>query len=153
VEPDVTRGGGQGPYLAAVEAALAQVWARWEHLLDRLGGAVPAGQLRALLVIDASGASPVAWLAGALGISVSGADRLCDCLAAAGLVAWELAACTDQQLAVTVTEAGQRLAAWVRDQRRADLARGLAAMSAADKRALARGLSKLAAALEEQAPR
>lgn len=116
VEPDVIRDGGQGPCLGTVEAALAQVWGRWERLVDQLGGAVPAGQLRALLVIDASGTSPVARLAGALGMSVSGAGRLCDCLEGAGLVAWELAARSDPQIVVAATEAGQRLAAWGRDE-------------------------------------
>ena len=130
-----------------MEAALIEVWARWERVLGGLGGAVPAGQLRALLVIDASGGLPVAGLAEALGVSGSGASRLCDRLEAAGLVTWDLAGSSDQALMLAVTQAGQRLAGWVREQRRSDLARGLESMSTEGRQALARGLRELIAAL------
>ncbi len=145
--PDVSRDGGPGLDVGMVEAALIEVWARWERVLEGLGGAVPAGQLRALLVIDASGDLPVARLAEALGVSGSGASRLCDGLEAAGLVAWDLAGSSDQAFVLAVTEAGQRLAGWVREQRHGDLARGLESMSAEGRQALGRGLRELIAAL------
>ena len=145
--PDVTRDGGPGLDEGVVEAALTEVWVRWERVLEQLGGVVPAGQLRALLVIDVSGVLPMGWLAGALGISVSGVGKLCDRLEAAGLVAWELADGSDQQLAVAATAAGQRLARWLREQRRAALAHGLGSMSAESRQAVVRGGRELAAAL------
>lgn len=147
VGPDVTRDGGPGLVTGMVEAALAEVWARWERVLEGLGGAVPAGQLRALLVIDDCGVLPVAGLAEALGISGSAASRLCDRLEAAGLVAWDLAGNGDQALMLAVTQAGQRLAGWVREQRRSDLAHALESMSAEGRQALVRGLTELTAAL------
>jgi DNA-binding MarR family transcriptional regulator len=90
---------------------------------------------------------PVPRLAGALGMSSSGAGRLCDQLEGAGLGTWELDGGSGQEIALALTPAGQRLAAWIRDQRRADLTRGLESMSPEDRQALIRGLAELAAAL------
>jgi DNA-binding MarR family transcriptional regulator len=148
VEPDITRAGNSLELdLEVVEAAFTEVWARWERSLEELGGSVSASQLRAVLAIDVSGAAPVPRLAGALGMSSSGAARLCDQLEGAGLGAWKLDGGSGQESALAITPAGQRLASWVRDQRRADLTRGLESMSPQDRQALIRGLGELAAAL------
>lgn len=147
VRPDITRGGGPGLDVAVVEGALTEMWARWDRVLGELGGAIPAGQLQALLVIDGSGALLVPGLARQLGISVRAATRLCDHLAAAGLVTWERAGDSDRKLAIAVAGAGQRLVGWVRQQRRSDLTRTLEAMSAEGRQALIRGLKELAVEL------
>lgn len=147
MEPDVTRAGRPELDVAVAEAALTDVWARWERSLDELGGSVPASQLWAVLALDASGAVPVPRLARALGMSSSGAGRLGDPMEGAGLAAWERNG-SGQEITLAITAAGQRLAVWVRDQRRAARARGLESMSPQDRQALTRGLGKLAAALK-----
>jgi DNA-binding MarR family transcriptional regulator len=135
----------RGPDAAFVEAEFTRLWARLERAVEELGGTVPASQLRALLIIDDSGVLPPGRLAAALGISPSGVGRLCDRMAAAGLLRRELAAGTRRGIMLAATAAGQRLAAWIRRRRRAVLARELGSMSADGRQALARGLSELAA--------
>jgi DNA-binding MarR family transcriptional regulator len=137
-------GGASGRDVAFVEAKLTRVWARWERALSELGGTVPACELRALLIIDDSGALPPGRLAAALGISPSGANRLGNHMAAAGLLKWESAPGARLGVALAVTGAGRRLAEWIRERRRAVLARELRCMSADGRQALARGLSELA---------
>jgi DNA-binding MarR family transcriptional regulator len=132
------------PDVALVEAEFTRLWARWESAIEELGGAVPASQLRALLIIDDSGVLPPSQLAAALGTSLSVARTLCDRMAAAGLLRCELAAGTRREITLAATAAGQRLASWIRGRRRAVLARELGSMSADGRRALARGLGELA---------
>jgi len=132
LEQDIPQGAGQD--VTSMEAALTRVWARWERAVEQLGGAVPATQLRALLIIDDSGPLLPGQLAMALGTSVSGASRLSDRMTAAGLLGSGLA----------ITETGQRLASWIRERRRAVLIHELKSMSADGHQALACGLSELA---------
>jgi DNA-binding MarR family transcriptional regulator len=135
-----------GPDPAFVEAEFSRLWGRLERATDELSGTVPASQLRALLIIDDSGVLPPSRLAAALGMSQSGVGRLCDRMAAAGLLRRsELAAGTRREITLAATAAGQRLAGWIRGRRRAVLARELGSMSAAGRQALARGLGELAA--------
>ena len=137
-------GGDSGRDVAFVEAELTRVWARWERALAELGGTVPACQLRALLIIDDSGALPPGRLAAALGISPSRARRLADRMATAGLLRWVSAPSARLEITLAVTGAGRRLAGWIRERRRAVLAYELGHMSADGRQALARGLSELA---------
>ena len=130
--------------LAFAEAAFTRMWARWERVIGQLGGMVPATQLRALLIIDDSGSLTPGRLAVALGISPSGASRLSDRMVAAGLLGSQLAAGRPLEITLVVTEAGRRLAGWIRERRRAVLAHELESMSADGRQALARGLSELA---------
>ena len=149
---DIARDAGDcGPDAALAEAELTRLWAKWERAIEELGGTVPGNQLRALLIIDDSGVLPPSRLAAALGVSLSGASRLCDRMAAAGLLRCELAAGARREITLTATAAGQRLAGWIRGRRRAVLARELGSMSADGRRALARGLSELA--VRQVAPR
>jgi DNA-binding MarR family transcriptional regulator len=146
LERYITQDGGDcGPDAAFVEAEFTRLWARLERAVEELGGAVPASQLRALLIIDDSGVLPPSRLAAALGISPSGAGRLCDRMTAAGLLRRELAAGTRREITLAATAAGERLAGWIRGRRRAVLARQLRSMSADGRRALAQGLSELTA--------
>jgi DNA-binding MarR family transcriptional regulator len=145
LERDIAQDGGDcGPDAAFVEAEFTRLWTRLERAIEELGGTVPASQLRALLIIDDSGVLPPSRLATALGISQSGAGRLCDRMAAAGLLRHEQAAGTRREITLAATAAGHRLAAWIRGRRRAVLAHELGSMSTDGRQALARGLSELA---------
>ena len=130
--------------MALVEAEFTRLWARCERAVEELGGTVPAAQLRALLIIDDSGVLPPGRLAAALGISLSGAGRLYDRMTAAGLLRCEPAAGTRPEVTLAATEAGHRLAGWIRGRRRAVLARALGSMSADGRQGLVRGLGELA---------
>jgi DNA-binding MarR family transcriptional regulator len=145
LERDIARDGGDcGPDAAFVEAEFTRLWTRLERAIEEVDGTVPASQLRALLIIDDSGVLPASRLATALGISQSGVGRLCDRMAAAGLLRRDLAAGTRREITLAATAAGQRLAGWIRGRRRAVLAYELRSMSAAGRQALARGLGELA---------
>ena len=144
MERDIAQDGGNcGPDAAFVEAEFTRLWARLERAVEELGGTVPASQLRALLIIDDSGDLPPSRLAAALGISPSGAGRLYDRMAAAGLLRREQAAGTRREITLAATAAGHRLARWIRGRRRAVLAHELRSMSTDGRQALARGLSEL----------
>jgi DNA-binding MarR family transcriptional regulator len=136
--------GGSGQDAALAEAVFTRVWARWERAIEQLGDTIPATQLRALLMIDDSGPLTPGRLAMALGISPSGASRLSDRMAAAGLLGSELAAGRPVEITLAITETGRRLAVWIRERRRAVLAHELELMSADGRQALTRALSELA---------
>ncbi len=142
MEQEIPQGAGQD--VTSLEAALTRVWARWERAIEQLGGTVPATHLRVLLIIDDSGPLLPGQLALALGTSVAGASRLSDRMTAAGLLGSELAVGGPLEIRLAITEAGQRLASWIRERRRAVLTRELESMSADGHQALARGLSELA---------
>ncbi len=136
--------GGFGLDVALAEAEFARVWARWERAVEVLGGAVPASQLRALLIIDESGGLPLSRLARRLGISPSDGSGLGGRMVLAGLLRWGLAAVTGLESTLAVTASGHRLAGWIRERRRAVVAHELESMSPDSLRALVRGLSELA---------
>ena len=96
------------------------------------------------LIVDEAGAINLTKLASMLGASTSATSKLCDRLVAAGLLARQQAAASRREITLRSTESGQRVAQWVRDQRRAALDRTLAALSPEGRRDLARGLAELA---------
>ena len=104
---------------------------------------LPPAQVRALLVIEAAEDLNVTGLARALGTSPSATSRLCDRLVAAGLLARVPAADSRREILLRLTESGQRLAAWIRDQRRTALTRVLETISPRGRADLSRGLSEL----------
>ena len=106
---------------------------------------LPPAQVRALLIIEAADDLNVTGLARLLGASPSATSRLCDRLVAAGLLARVPAAASRREILLQLTESGQRLAAWIRDQRRAALLRVLEAISPGGRADLARGLSEVVA--------
>ena len=104
---------------------------------------VPPGQVRALLIIEATDDLNVTSLARLLGASPSATSRLCDRLVAAGLLVRLPAAASRREILLQLTESGQRLAAWIREQRQAALLRVLEEISPDGRVDLARGLSEV----------
>lgn len=139
--------GNTGLELAIVEAGFTWVWARWERAIEQIGGAVPAGQLRAVLLIDDAGVLPVGRLATALGLSASRTRSLCDLMETAGLLTYGAGPASDRGPGtnLTVTVAGQRLAGWIRNERREVVAEELETLSSAGRLALVAGLTELMA--------
>jgi DNA-binding MarR family transcriptional regulator len=129
----------------SVERGLTALLEACERAVEGIGSAVPSVQLRALLIIDRAGALNLNQLALGLGASASASSRLCDRMAAAGLLTRERAAGSRREIVLVLTESGRRLALWVRDQRRAALDDLLGAMGAEGREALLRGLRGLAA--------
>jgi DNA-binding MarR family transcriptional regulator len=119
-----------------------------ERAVEGIGSSVPSVQLRALLIIDRMGSLNLNQLASGLGASASASSRLCDRMAAAGLLTRERASGSRREIVLVLTESGRRLARWVREQRRAALDELLQAMGADGREALVRGLQELAAADE-----
>ena len=84
--------------------------------------------------------------------SASASSRLCDRMAAAGLLSRERAEGSRREmvlvlvLVLVLTESGRRLAGWVRERRRGALDDLLAAMGAEGREALIQGLRELSAA-------
>jgi DNA-binding MarR family transcriptional regulator len=129
--------------LERAEAGLSALLEAWQRALEELGAMVPAGQVRALLIIEATDDLNVTGLARLLGTSPSATSRLCDRLAAAGLLARMPAAASRREILLQLTESGQRLAAWIREHRRAALLRVLEGISPDGRADLARGLSEV----------
>ena len=130
--------------LGAAEAGLTLLLEAWERAVEEVGAAIPPVQLRALLIIERTGTLNLNKLAAALGASASATSRLCDRMEAAGLLTRDRAA-SRREIELIPTEAGDRLAAWVRDQRRGALADVLRGMSRPGRSALTAGLGELAA--------
>ena len=142
------RDGAQGPGVAPAdldraEAGLSVLLEAWQRAIEELGAMLPPAQVRALLVIEAAEDLNVTGLARMLGTSPSATSRLCDRLVAAGLVVRVPAAASRREILLRLTESGQRLTTWVRDQRRTALTRVLETISPSGRTDLARGLSEL----------
>ena len=129
--------------LERAEAGLAVLLEAWQRAIEELGAMLPPAQVRALLVIDAADDLNITGLARMLGASPSATSRLCDRLVAAGLVARVPAAASRREILLQLTESGQRLAAWIGDQRRTALIQVMEAISPGGRADLARGLSEL----------
>ena len=135
---------GEQAGLARAETGLSVLAEAWQRAVEQLGSVTPPAQLRALLIVDETGAINLTKLASMLGASTSATSKLCDRLVAAGLLAREQAAASRREITLRSTESGQRVAQWVRDQRRAALDRTLASLSPDGRRDLAQGLAELA---------
>jgi DNA-binding MarR family transcriptional regulator len=129
--------------LERAEAGLSVLFEAWQRAIEELGAMLPPAQVRALLAIEAQDDLNVTGLARALGASPSATSRLCDRLVAAGLLSRVPAAASRREILLQLTESGQRLAAWIRDQRKTALIRVLDAISEDGRADLVRGLSEL----------
>jgi len=129
--------------LQRAEAGLSVLLEAWQRAIEELGAMLPPVQVRALLIVDTRDSLNVTGLARMLGSSPSATSRLCDRLVAAGLLARVPAAASRREILLQLTDSGQRLAVWIRDERRTALARVLETISPAGRADLARGLSEL----------
>ena len=129
--------------LDRAEAGLSALLEAWQRAIEELGAMVPPAQVRALLIIEATDDLNVTGLARLLGASPSATSRLCDRLAAAGLLARLPAAASRREILLQLTESGQRLAVWVREQRRQALIQVLEQITPDGRADLARGLSEV----------
>jgi DNA-binding MarR family transcriptional regulator len=140
-------GSGNGQLkVGSVEGGLNVLLEACERAVEGIGSSVPSVQLRALLIIDGAGALNLNQLARGLGASASASSRLCDRMAAAGLLSRERAEGSRREIVLVLTESGRRLAGWVRERRRGALDDLLAAMGAEGREALIQGLRELSAA-------
>jgi DNA-binding MarR family transcriptional regulator len=144
----LNRDGSQRPGVAPAdldraEAGLSALLEVWQRAIEELGAMVPPAQVRALLIMEAADDLNVTGLARLLCTSPSATSRLCDRLAAAGLLVRLPATASRREIRLQLTESGQRLAAWVRGQRRAALSRVLEEISPDGRADLARGLSEM----------
>ena len=83
----------------------------------------------------------------ALGLSASRTRSLCDLMETAGLLAYGAGLASNSGAGITleVTVAGQRLAGWIRNERRVVVAEELEMLSSAGRLALVSGLTELTA--------
>ena len=129
--------------LERAEAGLSVLLEAWQRAIEELGAMLPPAQVRALLIVDPRDSLNVTGLARMLGSSPSATSRLCDRLVAAGLLARVPAAASRREILLQLTESGQRLAAWVREQRREALIQVLEQITPDGRADLARGLSEV----------
>jgi DNA-binding MarR family transcriptional regulator len=130
-------------------AGLSVLLEACDRAVEEFGSAVPAAQLRALLIMDRAGSLNLNRLARALDSSASATSRLADRMQAAGLLTRDRAAASRREIVLLPTESGRQLAEWVRSQRRAALGQVLESMSPDGREGLARGLAELAALAEQ----
>lgn len=116
--------------------ALSALGEAWEAAVDELGSTVPPAQLRALMAIAADPPLSMTTLARRLRASTSAASRLCDRLQQAGLIVRHSGQPDRRGVRLSVTPAGGKLAAWVRDQRQTRLVAVVARMTPAARGAL-----------------
>ncbi|MDQ3403302.1 MAG: MarR family transcriptional regulator [Actinomycetota bacterium] len=111
---------------------------------------IPATQLRALHIIEASEPINLTRLTEKLGTIPSSASRLCDRLQSAGLLDRRAATMDRREVELFLTGDGKRLLERLRAARQADLAHVLADMTTQGRAALLRGLREFAVAAERQ---
>jgi DNA-binding MarR family transcriptional regulator len=146
MEPDRVQHSGNGQLdVASVEAGFTALLEICDMAVEELGCAVPAAQVRALLIIDQAGGLNLERLARALGGSAAATSKLCERWVAAGLRPGARAAAGRREIMLLMTGSGRRMAGWVRGQRRAVVGQVLRSMSPDGRQALARGLRELAA--------
>jgi DNA-binding MarR family transcriptional regulator len=127
-----------------VEMGLAVLRKACDQAVDKLGGAVPGVQLRALLIFDDAGGSlDTRQLAAELTISGAAASKVCDRMQEAGLMTVE--ATSQGALCCVLTDSGTRLACWIKDRQRIALSKVVYSMRPSARDALIHGLRELAA--------
>lgn len=132
--------------VSSAEYGLSVLLEACDRAIEDVGPNVPPVQMRALLVVDQANGLNLNRLAGALAASASAVSRLCDRMQEAGLITRKAGAASRREITVMPTEAGRRLADWVRERRQAAISRLLEQMTSDGREALARGLGELASA-------
>ncbi|WP_053669967.1 MarR family winged helix-turn-helix transcriptional regulator [Streptomyces sp. NRRL B-1140] len=148
------KGPGEGPQAVAAQIAdavesLAELWsiAAQEASLR-----LSPHQLRALRTVQAAPGLNLTALADGLDIGLPTASRLCDRLAAAGLLERTPHPDTRREVQLWLTSHGQHVLCDVADRRAQALATALAAMEPAERTALSTGLRGFLAARDTVVP-
>ena len=131
---------------AAVEVAVAALLSVWDQTRERSAARLSAAQLRVLLVVERHDGINLRRLGSQLDMLLSSASRLCDRLAAAGMLEREPGRSDRREISLHLTEDGRSLLHRLRAQRRERLVAVLAAMSPGGQQALLRGLREFEAA-------
>jgi len=141
----LVQGGGDVPLAAdAAEAGFTVLLEIWHSAIEELVREMPPDQLRVLLIIDSAGNVSLERLAHALSASTPATSRMCTAMEAAGLLRRCRGGPGSGVILIFVTASGQRLAARIREQRRAVLDHLLQSLTPDGRESLARGLSELA---------
>jgi DNA-binding MarR family transcriptional regulator len=135
-------GGPDATLATAVDTAAAALLSVWDAARERSTGRLSSSQLRALTVVEQFDGINLRGLAGILGMLLSSASRLCDRLAAAGLLEREPGRADRREISLHLTKIGERLLDEIRADRRERLAATLAGMTPAGRQALLRGLAE-----------
>jgi DNA-binding MarR family transcriptional regulator len=125
---------------AAVEAATGALVIALGRAEEAILPRVSVSQLRALLIIGRQAPTNLNQLAEELGAIPSSASRLCDRLAAAGLVTRRTGSTDRREVELRVSVEGQRLLDQLRELRTAEVATVLAGMDPDARHALLAGL-------------
>ncbi|MFJ8045682.1 MarR family transcriptional regulator [Kitasatospora sp. NPDC096147] len=134
---------------ASVVAELLEVL--WGGSRDLAATPVSVSQLRVLYIVEEWDGINLRTLTERLESRPSSVSRLCDRLEAVGLLQRTASAVSRRELELHLTPAGLALVADIRAAREESLARVLAVMSGADRRALLAGLQGFRAASAELA--
>jgi DNA-binding MarR family transcriptional regulator len=133
-----------GDAVAADVAAQALV-AIWESAREQAAQRISSSQLQVLLLVEQSEGTNLRGLADALGMILSSASRLCDRLAAAGMLEREQGAVDRREIALFLTTHGRELLAELRADRVRRLELVLERMPARARRDLISGLQQFQA--------
>ncbi|MFJ7338022.1 MarR family winged helix-turn-helix transcriptional regulator [Streptomyces sp. NPDC101110] len=142
------KGPGEGPEAVAAQItdAVESLVALWSVAAQEASLRLSPHQLRALRTVQAAPGLNLTALADGLDIGLPTASRLCDRLAAAGLLERAPHPDTRREVQLCLTSHGQRVLDDVADRRTQALSTALAAMEPAERAALSRGLRGFLAA-------
>ncbi|MFD7247191.1 MarR family winged helix-turn-helix transcriptional regulator [Streptomyces massasporeus] len=142
------RGPGDDPEAVAsqIADAVESLTALWSIAAQEASLRLSPHQLRALRTVQAAPGLNLTALADGLDIGLPTASRLCDRLAAAGLLERAPHPDTRREVQLWLTTHGQHVLGDVADRRAQALAGALAAMEPAERAALSRGLRGFLAA-------
>ncbi|GGS97929.1 MarR family winged helix-turn-helix transcriptional regulator [Streptomyces violaceus] len=145
---------GDGPEAVAARIADAvdSLTALWSVAAQEASLRLSPHQLRALRTVETTPGLNVTALADELDIGLPTASRLCDRLAAAGLLERAPHPGTRREVQLLLTSHGRHVLSEVAGRRTEALATALAAMEPAERVALSRGLRGFLSAREAAAP-
>ncbi|MFF7250244.1 MarR family winged helix-turn-helix transcriptional regulator [Embleya sp. NPDC008237] len=144
---DVLGSDGEARAAAATVADAARALVRlWSRSPETVSPRLSPSQLRALQAVDKLPGINLTRLAVEMGAALPAASRLCDRLAAAGLLERIRAPANRREVMLAVTGAGLRLLDEVAERRRADLLEVLETMPVESRVELVRGLRAFDAA-------
>ncbi|MGW0473556.1 MarR family winged helix-turn-helix transcriptional regulator [Streptomyces coeruleorubidus] len=146
---------GDGPEVVAAQIADAveSLAALWSVAAQEASLRLSLHQLRALRTLEAAPGLNLTALADQLDIGLPTASRLCDRLAAAGLLERAPHPDTRREVQLWLTTHGRHVLGDVAGRRAQALARTLAAMEPGERVALSRGLRGFLAARDAEIPR